>query len=54
MAPTLEPERIRSALEALRPAVNAAISSDRSRGPVSYEAPHPADLLSEYLEVGSR
>ncbi|WP_323873636.1 hypothetical protein [Roseomonas mucosa] len=54
MAPTLEPERIRSALEALRPAVNAAISSDRARGPVSYEAPHPADLLSEYLEVGSR
>ena len=54
MAPVLEPDRIRQAMDALRPAVNAAISSDRARGAVSYEAPHPADLLSEYLEVGSR
>lgn len=54
MAPTLDPARIRLALDALRPAVNAAMSSDRARGPVSYEAPHPADLLSEYLKVGSR
>lgn len=53
-AEILEPEQIRLALNELRPAVNAAISSDRARGPVSYEAPHPADSLSDYLEVGFR
>ncbi|NKE45154.1 hypothetical protein HB662_10215 [Roseomonas frigidaquae] len=53
MAPDLDRARIRDAMGALRDAVHAAIASDRGRGPVDLPPPHPADLLSAYLEAGS-
>lgn len=54
MAPDLDRARIQDAMGALRDAVQAAMASDRGRGPVNSPAPHPADLLSAYLEAGPR
>ncbi len=50
----LQPGRIGDALDEMRPAVKRAMAEDAARGREIREAPHPADLLSGYLEVGPR
>lgn len=52
MAETLDKERIRAAIDALRPAVEDAMASAQTSKQLQSRRVHPSESMSDYLEAG--